>query len=269
MRARRLTGFVMAAALMLATGCGSSSSSSSTSGSSSGAAGGSKPDLTVSAAASLKKAFTQYGTQFAAANAKFSFAGSDQLAAQIEQGVRPDVFASANTKLPLSLYAKGLVEKPVVFTANRLVIAVPAGSTKIRSIADLAKPGVTIATGSPTVPVGSYTLKVLSNLPAAERKAIRANVRSQEPDVAGVIAKVTEKAVDAGFVYVTDVKATGGKAAAIQLPDSLKPQAAYGVAVVKGTKYPTQAQAFITGLVSGTGQQDLLSAGFLPPPSGK
>lgn len=268
MRARRLTGFVLAGALMLGTGCGSSSSSSSSTGAGAGA-GGSKPDLTVSAAASLKKAFTQYGTQFSAANAKFSFAGSDQLAAQIEQGVKPDVFASANTKLPLALYAKGLVSKPVVFTANRLVIAVPPGSTKVRSIADLARPGVTIATGSATVPVGSYTLKVLGNLPAAERKAILANVRSQEPDVAGVIAKVTEKAVDAGFVYVTDVKAAGGKAIAIQLPDSLKPRAAYGAAVVKGAKNPTQAQAFIAGLLSGAGQQDLLAAGFLPRPSGK
>jgi molybdate transport system substrate-binding protein len=263
MRARRLTGMLLAGSLLLATGCGSSSSSSSGTGAASGA---SKPDLTVSAAASLKKAFTKYGMQFSVANAKFSFAGSDQLAAQIEQGVKPDVFASANTKLPEALYAKGLVSRPVVFTANRLVIAVPAGPTKVRSVADLAKPGVTIATGSASVPIGSYTLKVLANLPPAERKAIVANVRSQEPDVAGVIAKVTEKAVDAGFVYVTDVKATDGKAIAIQLADSLKPQAAYGVAVVKGAKNPTQAQAFIAGLLSGAGQQDLLSAGFLPPP---
>jgi molybdate transport system substrate-binding protein len=263
MRARRLTGTLVALSLLLVTGCGSSSSASSSTGAS---GGGSKPDLTVSAAASLQKAFTEYGTQFSAANAKFSLAGSDQLAAQIEQGVKPDVFVAANTKLPLMLYAKGLVSKPVVFAANRLVIAVPAGSTKIHSIADLAKPGVTIATGSATVPVGAYTLKVLGNLPASERKAILANVRSHEPDVAGVIAKVTENAVDAGFVYVTDVKATDGKAVAIQIPDTLKPQAAYGVAVVKGAAHPAQALEFIAGLLNGAGQQDLLAAGFLPPP---
>ncbi len=59
-----------------------------------------KPQLTVSAAASLKTAFTEYGKQFPDADARFSFAGSDELAAQIEQGVKPDVFAAANTKLP-------------------------------------------------------------------------------------------------------------------------------------------------------------------------
>lgn len=263
MKGRRLTAVLLSSSLLLVAGCGSSSSSSSSSGAA--ASTGARPDLTVSAAASLNKVFTKYGTQFKTANARFSFAGSDQLAAQIQQGVKPDVFASANTKLPHMLYAKGLVSKPVVFTANRLVIVVPAGSTKVHSIADLAKPGVTIATGSATVPVGSYTLKVLSRLPATERKAILANVRTQEPDVSGVIAKVTEKAVDAGFVYVTDAKAAGSKAVAIAIPNSLKPQASYAIAVVAGAKNPVQARAFIAGLLHGAGQQDLLSAGFLPP----
>jgi molybdate transport system substrate-binding protein len=68
------------------------------------------PELTVSAAASLKTAFTSYGKQFSPARARFSFAGSDALAAQIEQGVKPDVYAAANTKLPDELYRRGLVE---------------------------------------------------------------------------------------------------------------------------------------------------------------
>lgn len=262
MRMRRRQIAVLAAGLVLATaGCGSSKDGST--GSSGGTSG---PDLTVSAAASLTKAFTEYGTQFKAADAKFSFAGSDELAAQIQQGVKPDVFASANTKLPDLLYAKGLVTKPVVFISNRLVIAVPAGSTTVRSVPDLAKPGVRIAIGSATVPIGAYTRRVLAGLPAAERKKILANVRSNEPDVKGVIAKVTEKAVNAGFVYVTDAAATSGKATAIALPDSLQPQVAYGVVVVKGAKHPTRARAFIAGLLRGQGQQDLRRAGFLAPP---
>lgn len=243
---------VLGGVALVAAGCGSSS--------------GGKPDLTVSAAASLTKAFTKYGTQFSPANARFSFAGSDELAAQIHQGVKPDVFASANLKLPNQLYAEGLVSKPVAFAANRLVITVPPGSTKVRSIADLARPGVTIALESPNVPAGAYTRMVLSHLPAAEQTKILANVRSNEPDVKGVIAKVTEKAVDAGFVYVTDVTATSGAAQAIALPNSLQPQVAYGIAVVKGAKHPAQAQAFIDGMLHGPGEQDLLSAGFLPPP---
>src|SRR3954447_19942994 len=84
--------------------------------------------LTVSAAASLKKGLTDYGGQFEDAKARFSFAGSDELAAQIRKGAKPDVFASANTKLPDELYGEGLVQKPVTFAGNELVLAVPAGS---------------------------------------------------------------------------------------------------------------------------------------------
>ena len=127
-----------------------------------------------------------------------SFAGSDELAAQIRQGVKPDVFASANTKLPDQLYAEGLVEKPVVFASNELVLAVPSDSA-VRGLDDLTKPGTTIAMGSESVPVGSYTRKVLDGLPAGEKTAILANVRSNEPDVGGVVGKVTQGAVDAGL----------------------------------------------------------------------
>jgi molybdate transport system substrate-binding protein len=255
-----------AVAVLAGAGCGSSSSNSSTgSGGASGAAASSAKQLTVSAAASLKTAFTAYGAQFSAAKVRYSFAGSDVLAAQIEQGLHPDVFASANTQLPKALYAKGLVSKPVVFAANRLVLAVPAGS-HIHSLADAEASGVAIAIGSPTVPIGIYTRKVLKRL-GPEAAKIQANVRSEEPDVSGIVGKLTEGAVQAGFVYVTDVDATHGKLVAVPLPASLQPTVAYGVAVVKGASNPTAAQQFIQGLLNGDGRTQLAQSGFLPPPA--
>jgi molybdate transport system substrate-binding protein len=248
MTTRRIAA-VLAAAVAIAS-CGSSS----------------KPSLTVSAAASLQKAFTTYGGQFTQANARFSFAGSDALAAQIEQGVRPDLFASANTKLPDALYAKGLVEKPVVFTANKLVLAVPAGSSKITSLSDIEKPGVTLVIGTPTVPVGDYTGKVLARLTPGQRAAIDANVKDREADVTGIVGKLTQGAADAGFLYATDVSAAGGQLKAIDLPANLQPRVAYGIAVVKGSSHTSQAEQFINGLLRGHGRSDLLADGFLPPP---
>ncbi len=250
-----LVGMLLLAGLPLA-GCGEDG----------GAPG--DPPLTVSAAASLKKAFTAYGREFQAADARFSFAGSDELAAQIRQGVKPDVFAAANTKLPDQLFAEGLVEKPTVFAGNRLVLAVPAEGGKVTSLTDLERQGVTVAIGAPSVPVGSYTRTVLGKLPASRSRAFMANVRSEEPDVAGIVGKLTQGAVDAGFVYVSDVRGTDGKLETIELPDEVQPSVAYGVAVVKGAKQPAQAKAFIDGLVSGLGQQQLEAAGFEPLPSG-
>jgi molybdate transport system substrate-binding protein len=224
-----------------------------------------RPQLEVSAAASLEHAFTQYARQFSSAETRYSFAGSDALAAQIEQGLRPDVFASANTKLPDALFAKRLVYRPVVFAANRLVLAVPRGS-KIATLADLGRPGTNVAIGTPSVPVGAYTAAALERLPAAQRRSLLANVRDREPDVTGIVGKLSEGAVDAGFVYATDVSSADGRLRAIALPPSLRPQVLYGAAVVRGTHQPAQASAFIAGLRSGAGRADLLSDGFLAPP---
>jgi len=224
------------------------------------------PQLTVSAAASLKQAFTQYGRDLPEARARFSFAGSEELAAQIEQGVKPDVYAAANTKLPQQLYEKGLVERPTVFAGNRLVLAVPAGSG-IGALEDLAANGVALAVGAEDVPVGAYTRTVLDKLPAAQRGAILANVRTEEPDVAGITGKLTQGAVDAGFLYVSDVRATDGALEAIELPDALQPDVAYGVVVVKGARHPREARAFIAGLLDGEGARALERAGFEPPPA--
>jgi molybdate transport system substrate-binding protein len=228
-----------------------------------GGSGGKKkgPELTVSAASSLKTALLSYHS-----HERYSFAGSDVLAAQIRAGARPDVYAAANTKLPQQLYAAGLLDKPVVFAGNRLVLAVPAKATKVKSLADLAKPGVTIAVGSPSVPVGSYTRQVIARLPSAQAKKILKNIRSNEPDVAGVVGKLTQGAVDAGFVYATDVQAAGGRLTAIQLPASLQPQVAYAAAVVKGTKLHHKASGFVKGLLTGRGAAALKGAGFDPPP---
>ena len=219
---------------------------------------GGRDELVVAAAASLKGPFESLG------GARYSFAGSDELAAQIRQGVRPDVFAAANTSLPEQLHADGLVEEPVVFARNRLVVAVPAGGG-IGGLADLGRQGVAIAVGSPSVPVGAYTREVLGRLGAARARAILANVRSEEPDVKGVIGKLTQGAVDAGFVYVTDVEAAGGALRAIELPAAIDPGVRYAAAVVAGADHPGEARAFVASLTRGEGRAQLARAGFTVP----
>jgi molybdate transport system substrate-binding protein len=242
--------FATLALLLVATGCG----------------GNDEPTLKVSAAASLKPAFENYAHEFKQAKVSFSFAGSDELAAQIRQGVKPDVFAAANVKLPRDLYAKGLVEKPVPFAGNRLVIAIPNDSNKVKRTDDLAKPGIRIAAGAATVPIGSYTREVLARLGSTEAARIEKNIRSNEPDVGGVVGKVTEGAVDAGFVYATDVEASKGRLVGLELPARLQPRIVYATAVVKGAGHPGDARAFVQGLLAGAGRNALLDAGFEPPP---
>jgi len=250
------TRAVAASALLLLAGCGAGD----------GFSEDGKPRLTVSAATSLTNAFEEYGNGFDPATARFSFAGSDELAAQIRQGVKPDVYAAANTELPDQLFEEGLVEKPVLFAGNRLVIAVPKDSD-LEGIEDLGNDDTKLAIGAGSVPVGEYTLEVLSRLPAGVSKGILANVRSEEPDVGGVVGKLTQGAATAGFLYITDVTAAGDDVRAIELPADLQPSVEYGVAVVKGAKEPEAAKAFVDGLLEGPGSEALRRAGFEPPRS--
>ena len=253
---RRLAVAVLAALAAFAlSACGSSSRGGDDDG-----------DLVVSAASSLTDAFTRYGDEVVyPERVRFQFAGSDELAAQIRQGVRPDVFAAANTSLPAALYREGLVERPVVFAASHLVLATPSGASAVGSLEDLARPGVTIAIGSASVPVGAYTRAVLGRLGDARAQAILANVRTEEPDVRGIVGKLEQGAVDAGFVYYTDVLAARKRLSAMLLPARLHPDVAYAIAVVKGAPHRAKARRFVAGLLRGRGLRILRSSGFDPP----
>jgi molybdate transport system substrate-binding protein len=222
----------------------------------------SKPRLVVSAASSLTEALTKCSPDFPDAAVRLQFGGSDALAEQIRRGVKPDVFAAADAKLAAELNGEGLLGGIQGFATNRLVLAVPADSKRVRSMGDLRKSGTKLAIGSKSVPIGSYTREVLSHLPDEERSQILKNVRSEEPDVKGVVGKLTQGAVDAGFVYASDVTATQGKLEAIQLPARLRLKVAYGAGVVTGSNRKAAARRYVEGLVSGTCARDLRKAGF-------
>jgi len=214
--------------------------------------------LTVFAAASLTDVLPGIdGSQ------RYSFGGSNMLAAQIEHGAPADVFASANTTLPSRLHAKGLCSKPVVFTRNRLVIVVPRSNpSRVRSVRDLTRPGVKVVVAGPGVPVGDYTLDALKR--AKLLAAVLSNVVSRETDVREVLAKVALGEADAGFVYSTDAKTVPGRVSVIGLPARAQPTVRYGICVVEASGNDAAARAFVAKVLSGAGQARLVAAGFLP-----
>ena len=214
--------------------------------------------ITVYAAASLTNVFPAI-----APGEKYSFGGSNALAAQIKQGAPADVFASANLTLPEQLYQGGYCSKPVVFTRNTLVIVVPEKNTAgIESVYDLTKPGVKVDVAAPGVPVGTYTLQVLANMNLTA--AVTKNVVSQETDVREVLSKVALGEADAGFVYSTDAKTVPGQVKVIKVPAWAQPKVQYGICVVAKSSNQAAAQAFIKLVLSTKGQAKLHQYGFLP-----
>jgi molybdate transport system substrate-binding protein len=222
------------------------------------AASATRAQLTVYAAASLTNVFSAIDR-----SEKYSFGGSNALAAQIQQGAPADVFASANMTLPTTLFEKGLCSKPVVFTRNTLVIVVPKSNpADIHNIYNLTKPGVKIDIAAKGVPVGSYTLQILENMNLSS--AVLKNVVSQETDVREVLSKVALGEADAGFVYSTDAKTVPGQVKVIKIPAWAQPKVQYGICVVSSSSQKPAAKAFIQRVMSKAGQKKLHTFGFLP-----
>lgn len=236
-------------------GCGGSRSVTTTNSSS--ASGGSRP--TVLAAASLTKVFPMIDS-----SAKYSFGGSDALAAQIEQGAPADVFAAASPKQPAELLAKKLIDKPVEFATNLLVLIVPKNNpAHITSVNDITKPGVKLVICQAAVPCGDYARKAFENLGITT--AAMKNVVSQTTEVTQTVADVASGQADAGFVYITDAKSAVGKVKVIHLPAKAKPHTEDFIAVVKSGKDQAAAQAFVKKVLSARGQAMLQAAGFGGP----
>jgi molybdate transport system substrate-binding protein len=194
---------------------------------------------------------------------RYSFAGSDTLAGQIRLGAPGDVFASANTALPEQLHAEGLAEKPVVFTANALVLITPRSNpARIRAVGDLRRRGIKLLVGTESVPIGAYTRRVLHNLSLT---AALANVASEESDVRSILGKIALGEADAGFVYATDASSVAGRVRVLPLPARGQPQVRYGIAVLRSTRDRPAAVAFVRRVLSDAGQARLAAAGFERP----
>jgi molybdate transport system substrate-binding protein len=265
MRGRVLVA-VAASAALVAVSCSTSE------------AGGPKTQrLTVAAASSLSHVFPQIGSAFeneqGGVAVQFSFAGTDAIVAQIEQGAPIDVFAGASASYGEGLASKDLIDTPRPFCTNTLVLVLPAGNpAAISSLQDLTRAGVKLVIGAPTVPIGAYTRKVLAALDeiygSGYSSQVLANVVSNEDNVEGVITKVRLEEADAGFVYVTDAQSASGAVKAIELPSRAQATAVYPIAVVRASRIASVAQRFVDFVAGPQGQQLLRAAGFGPPPPG-
>jgi molybdate transport system substrate-binding protein len=219
-----------------------------------GCGGADEGQLTVYAAASLTDVLREIDP-----SPRYSFAGSDELATQIREGAPADVYVAASTTYPRELFDEGLVDEPLVFATNRLVLVVPSDNPAgIDEVGDVARPGTRLVVAAEGVPAGDYTRTVLETLGL---DAALGNVVSNEEDVKGVVAKVSLGEADAGFVYATDA-AVVDDVRAIELPEAAQPPVEYAVAVVSSGSSRDAAHAFVARLLGPGGREALEAAGF-------
>lgn len=193
----------------------------------------------------------------------YSFAGSDELAAQLRQGAPADVFVSASRRYVDELAAAGVVEDARVIATNVLVAIVPAANPAgIEALADLARPGVRLVLGAEGVPVGDYARQALRT---AGLEGALANVVSGEKSARSVVAKVVLGEADAAIVFQTDARAAGDEVAVVAVPSDAQPRIEYVVAVVAASERKVAARAWIDRLRSAEGRAVLRDAGFGDP----
>ncbi|MDT4946083.1 MAG: molybdate transport system substrate-binding protein [Pseudonocardiales bacterium] len=220
--------------------------------------------ITVYAAASLTEAFTTLAHRFEAAHpgshVVLNFGASSTLATSIVNGAPADVFASAAPKNMATVVAAGEAAAPRNFVKNSMEIAAARGNpAHIAAVADLARPSVKVALCDPAVPCGAVAATVLRNAHVSVRPV------SQEVDVKSTLAKVELGEVDAGIVYVTDVRAAGAKVVGVPIPDAVNASTDYPIAALKNAKNPGLAQAFVSYLSTADALSVLAAAGFAAP----
>jgi molybdate transport system substrate-binding protein len=234
--------------------------------------------VTIFAAASLTDAFEDLGALFQhrhpGTTVRFNFAGSQQLAAQLEHGASADVFASADQRWMAQVQRLGLAEgEPVIFAHNRLVVVLPAENpARIERLEDLARPGLKLVLAADAVPAGRYSREVLRNLSGRSGfepdygRRVLANVVSEEENVKGVVSKVQLDEADAGVVYRSDV--TPGLAAKLRvldIPPAANIVASYPIVVLSTSGAPGAARAFVELVRGAEGRAALARHGLTPP----
>ncbi|MER5459479.1 molybdate ABC transporter substrate-binding protein [Streptomyces sp. NPDC002668] len=262
---RRTAAAMLTAALLVPlAACGSGDDSKKESGANAGqsATGASKANLTVLAASSLTNVFKTAGAAYEKSHpgtrVKFSFAGSQELAAQVKQGAPADALVTADTKTMDGLNSD--TNAATVIARNRLVIATVEGNPKkVDDLKDLADTKLKVVLAAPEVPVGRYSKKIL------DAQKIVVKPVSQEPNVRAVLSKVELGEADAGLVYKTDAATATDKVDAVEIPDAQNAIAEYPAATLKVSKNSEAAAAFVAWLSTAEAQKILQDAGFQQP----
>ena len=231
--------------------------------------------LTVFAASSLTDAFSELAGTFEEQNpgteVRQSFESSSTMLTQIQHGAPADVFASAAREEMTASAKDGLLAgEPKIFVRNREVIMVPRDNpANVRSMRDLAKPGIKLVLAEDGVPAADYALEILDKANAEYgdgfKGEVLSKVVSREVDVRASVSRVVLGDADATFGYASDYTPNiRDRVRVIQIPENLNIVAPYPIAVLKDAKNPELARKWVDLVVSEEGQRVLEKWGFEP-----
>lgn len=221
--------------------------------------------ITVSAASSLTDVMPvivqAFQKRYPGTTVKLNFGGSSTLVSQVLAGAPVDVLATASEPTMWKAVNAGAVGRPLLFAKNTMIVAMPPDNpAKITRLGDLGRPGVLVGLCEVSVPCGAAARDVLAKASVAVTPVTR------ELEVRALLGKVMSGELDAGIVYVTDVRAAGSKVSSMVIPSAVNAQTTYPVATVGDTANPALAQTFVNYLRYSASAQGILRAyGFGKP----
>ena len=241
-------------------------------------------ELTVFAAASMTETLTEiiemYRQVAPNVTVTASYESSGTLKTQIQEGADCDIFISAGQKQmnQLDITADASVNTEsldfvldgtrIDLLENKVTLVVPQGNPKgIESfddmIAGLKGGSILLAMGNSDVPVGQYTQKILTYYQLDETALASSGCITYGSNVKEVTSHVSEAAVDCGVVYCTDAFSAG-----LTVVDSATAemcgQVIYPAAVMKSSRNPEAARAFLDYLRTDVAMAVFEKVGFSP-----
>ena len=261
-----------AGASIALTACSGSASGTASSAAGSAAASseaaGESVELIVFAAASLTETLNAIAETYSADHPgvtfRFNFDSSGTLKTQIEEGADCDLFLSAAQKQMNALQDEDLINTGtrVDLLENKVVLAVPEGNpADIQSFEDIGTdPCKRIALGNEDVPVGSYSVEILTNLGILDELE-SGNKITYGSNVKEVTTQVKEAAADCGIVYATDAFSAGLETVDQATAEECSP-VIYPAALTASTEHADEAQAFLDYLTTDDAAAIFASVGF-------
>ncbi len=239
-----------------------------------GAAAASGSAVTAYVAANATDPFNLIIKQFQAAHpgdkVQASYAGTQILFTQFQQGAPVDVFLSADEAHAKQAVQAGLIPSYYPVSRNTEVIVVPkANPAGITSLRDLATKPAKLVIGVPNVPIGIYTREILANADtqygATFDKQVLSHVVSTETDVKQVAHKIALGEADAGIVYRTDITADlANQVTIIPIPAAFQVIATNYAGVATHAPHQAQAKQLLDYLLGPGGQAAFAEFNYLP-----
>ncbi len=229
--------------------------------------GGEPAPFRILAASSLTEVVPELTTAFSIAvpgAVQYSFAGTNRLARQIEEGAPADVFLSANTRWDEYLLERGLTQngRDHVFAENHLVLIVPSDAPTDAGLAEVLRSSRRIGLAGESVPAGQYADLALTEAGLLEEvrpKVVRGD------NVSLVLHWVATGELGAGIVYQTDARRRAGEVSIAHTFDvAAHGPIEYTAAVVTEAHHLDRGRAFLDFLRSDEAHEVLLRHGFSP-----